>query len=124
MPKQPNPTRISLALQGGGAHGAFTWGVLDALLEQGKFSFDGISGTSAGAMNAVCLAHGLMSGGPEGARQALERFWLAIADSALFQANGDGTASLSPALKMMLQWTNHLSRSNSIPSTSTRCATS
>ena len=109
MPKQPNPTRISLALQGGGAHGAFTWGVLDALLEQGKFSFDGVSGTSAGAMNAVCLAHGLMSGGPEGARQALERFWLAIADSALFQANGDGTASLSPALKMMLQWTNHLS---------------
>lgn len=109
MPIQPTTTRISLALQGGGAHGAFTWGVLDALLEQGNFSFDGISGTSAGAMNAVCLAHGLMTGGRDGAREALERFWLAIADSALFQTNGDGTSSMSPALKMMLQWTNHLS---------------
>ena len=109
MPIQASTTRISLALQGGGAHGAFTWGVLDALLEQGHFSFDGVSGTSAGAMNAICLAHGLMTGGPEGAREALERFWLAIADSALFQSNDDGTASLSPALKMMLQWTNHLS---------------
>lgn len=108
MPIKPATTRISLALQGGGAHGAFTWGVLDALLEQGNFSFDGVSGTSAGAMNAVCLAHGLMIGGQDGAREALERFWLAIADSALFQSNGDGTASMSPALKMMLQWTNHL----------------
>src|SRR5574343_1728352 len=109
MPIQPNPTRISLALQGGGAHGAFTWGVLDALLEQGNFSVEGVSGTSAGAMNAVCLAHGLMTGGPEGARAALARFWLAIADAAPFQSSGDGSASLSPALKMMLQWTNHLS---------------
>ena len=49
---------LSLALQGGGAHGAFTWGVLDALLEAGIYRFDGLSGTSAGAMNAVAVAHG------------------------------------------------------------------
>ena len=49
---------LNLALQGGGSHGALTWGVLDALLEDGGFTFEGISGTSAGAMNAVALAHG------------------------------------------------------------------
>ena len=50
--------RINLALQGGGSHGAFTWGVLDALLDDGRVAFEGISGTSAGAMNAVAMAHG------------------------------------------------------------------
>ena len=50
---------INLALQGGGSHGAFTWGVLDTLLEDGRLDFEGISGTSAGAMNAVAMAHGL-----------------------------------------------------------------
>ena len=53
----PEPIRIDLALQGGGAHGAFTWGVLDRLLEGERLQIDGISGTSAGAMNAVVLAH-------------------------------------------------------------------
>ncbi|HQU88261.1 MAG TPA: patatin-like phospholipase family protein, partial [Denitromonas sp.] len=53
---------ISLALQGGGAHGAFTWGVLDYLLEAGQLEFDAVSGTSAGAMNAAVLAQGLMAG--------------------------------------------------------------
>ncbi|WP_231743285.1 patatin-like phospholipase family protein [Janthinobacterium sp. B9-8] len=67
---------INLALQGGGAHGAFTWGVLDALLEDGRIQFDGVSGTSAGAMNAVVLAQGLMDGGANGARLALDQFWL------------------------------------------------
>ena len=95
---------ISLALQGGGAHGAFTWGVLDALLEAGIDRFDGVSGTSAGSMNALCLAHGLMVGGAEGARQALAGFWHAIADSAPFPAS-DGVA---PAVKLMLQWTQYL----------------
>jgi NTE family protein len=52
------PKNISLALQGGGSHGAFTWGVLDRLLEDGRLTFDGISGTSAGAMNAVAIGHG------------------------------------------------------------------
>lgn len=79
--------RINLALQGGGSHGAFTWGVLDALLEDGRLSFEGISGTSAGAMNAVVLAHGLARAKAEGlrdaaarqaARDALARFWDAV----------------------------------------------
>ena len=74
---------IDLALQGGGAHGAFTWGVLDRLLEVPWLRFDGISGTSAGAMNAAVMADGYAEGGPEGARAALERFWKRVADAAL-----------------------------------------
>lgn len=66
---------INLALQGGGSHGAFTWGVLDRLLEDGRVSIDGICGTSAGAMNAVLVAHGLMHGGHDGARATLANFW-------------------------------------------------
>jgi NTE family protein len=68
---------INLALQGGGAHGAFTWGVLDLLLEDGRIAVETISGTSAGAMNAVVFADGLIEGGPQGARDQLERFWRA-----------------------------------------------
>lgn len=71
--------RMSLALQGGGAHGAFTWGVLDALLETDLFSFEGISGTSAGAMNAVAFADGWLKGGAEGARHQLNEFWSGVA---------------------------------------------
>jgi NTE family protein len=67
--------RLSLALQGGGAFGAFTWGVLDRLLEDGTIAFDAVSGASAGAMNAVLLASGLARGGPREARASLERFW-------------------------------------------------
>jgi NTE family protein len=70
---------LTLALQGGGAHGAFTWGVLDALLELGV-PMAAISGASAGAMNAVVLASGLAAGGADGARAALEAFWRAIAE--------------------------------------------
>ena len=66
---------INLALQGGGAHGAFTWGVLDRLLEDERIAFEGISATSAGAMNATVAAFGLATGGREGARQALANFW-------------------------------------------------
>jgi len=66
---------INLALQGGGSHGAFTWGVLDRLLEDGRVGIDGICGTSAGAMNAVLVAHGLMHGGRDGARATLAEFW-------------------------------------------------
>jgi NTE family protein len=69
---------ISLALQGGGAHGAFTWGVLDALLEDGRLRIEAISGASAGAMNAVVLAAGWIDGGSEGARKGLEAFWRAV----------------------------------------------
>ena len=75
---------INLALQGGGSHGALTWGVLDRLLEDRRLSIRGISGTSAGAMNAVVFADGHERGGPEGAREALGRFWKAISDSAQF----------------------------------------
>jgi NTE family protein len=79
-----HPVLIDLALQGGGAHGAFTWGVLDRLLEESWLQIDGISGTSAGAMNAVVLADGYASGGAEGARAALENYWRRIANAALF----------------------------------------
>jgi NTE family protein len=100
---------LNLALQGGGAHGAFTWGVLDALLEDGEFAFDGVSGTSAGAMNAVCLAHGLMTGGRDGARAALAAFWTTVAGNSRFTAPAEAAGNIPPALKMMLQWTDHLS---------------
>jgi len=77
-----NAKPVALALQGGGMHGAFTWGVLDQLLEDGRLAIEGVSATSAGAMNAVVLANGLRRGGPAGAREALHTFWLAIAESA------------------------------------------
>lgn len=85
---------LSLALQGGGAHGAYTWGVLDRLLEDG-WRLDGVSGTSAGAMNAVALAQGWTTGGAEGARAALEAFWMAVGDSTPFHL--DLMHSLNPA---------------------------
>ena len=66
---------VSLALQGGGAHGAFTWGVLDALLEDGRLAVDAITGASAGAMNAVVMVEGWLEGGIDGARSQLETFW-------------------------------------------------
>ncbi|QMT61010.1 patatin-like phospholipase family protein [Legionella sp. PC997] len=75
---------IDLALQGGGAHGAFTWGVLDRLLEERNLRIDGISGTSAGAMNAAVLADGYTKGGSEGARDMLELFWRNVSEAARF----------------------------------------
>jgi len=78
-----DPVSVDLGLQGGGAHGAFTWGVLDRLLEEPWLLFDGVSGTSAGAMNAVVMADGLAAGGPPQARVALERFWKRVSDAAL-----------------------------------------
>ncbi len=88
------PPTLSLALQGGGAHGAYTWGVLDRLLEAG-LRIEGISGTSAGAMNAVALAHGWTTGGAEGARAALAAFWQAVGDSVPFHL--ELLHSLNPA---------------------------
>ncbi|MBP7242982.1 patatin-like phospholipase family protein [Amaricoccus sp.] len=76
--------RINLALQGGGSHGALTWGVLDRLLEDGRLQISAISGTSAGAMNAVVLADGYERDGPDGARAALSQFWKAVSDAARF----------------------------------------
>ena len=79
-----DPVLVDLALQGGGSHGAFTWGVLDRLLEEPWLEIDGISGTSAGAMNAAVLADGYVKGGSSGAREALERFWRRVSDAARF----------------------------------------
>src|SRR4029077_17942748 len=77
------PLLVDLALQGGGAHGAFTWGVLDRLLEEPGLEIEGISGTSAGAMNAAVLISGQAAGGANGAKAALEQFWKRVSDAAL-----------------------------------------
>ena len=73
--------KLNLALQGGGAHGAFTWGVLDRLLDEGDIEFGWISGTSAGAVNAVALADGLAEGGRAGARDKLRGIWEAVVEA-------------------------------------------
>jgi NTE family protein len=99
-PRRDGRLLIDLALQGGGAHGAFTWGVLDRLLEEDGLAIDGISGTSAGAMNGAVLADGWAEGGPEGARAALERFWRAIAQAAMFSPFRRG-----PLDVLMGRWT-------------------
>ena len=76
--------KVNLALQGGGAHGAFTWGVLDAILEDGRLDIEAISGTSAGAMNAVVFAQGYLENGRAGARKRLAEFWEAISNQGSF----------------------------------------
>ena len=98
---------LNLALQGGGAHGAFTWGVLDGLLDDPSIHFEGISGSSAGAMNAVVLADGWIKGGRDGARDALASFWTEIGRQMplgmVTQGAGE-TISLSPASKLLASW--------------------
>ena len=91
MPVEPaksaitrDPILVDLALQGGGSNGAFTWGVLDRLLEEPWLGIDGISGTSAGAMNAAVLVDGHAKGGAAGARMALENFWRRVSEAARF----------------------------------------
>lgn len=76
------PLLVDFALQGGGSHGAFTWGVLDRMLEEDWLQIEAISGTSAGAMNAAVMADGYAQGGADGARASLERFWSRTADAA------------------------------------------
>ncbi|WP_238455947.1 patatin-like phospholipase family protein [Azohydromonas lata] len=105
---------VALALQGGGAHGAFTWGVLDELLRRNDLEVAALSGTSAGAMNAIVLAHGLLDGGTEGAREALHRFWHAVSEQMPAGAvrptrSEDEVPSLHPAAQAMLQWSKLLS---------------
>ena len=80
--RKRSPVPVDVALQGGGSHGAFTWGVLDRLLEAGRLDIQGISGTSAGAMNAAVLADGFLDGGPDGARAALDAFSRRVSDAA------------------------------------------
>ena len=72
---------INLALQGGGAHGAYAWGVADKLLEDGRLDFSAITATSAGTMNAAVIAYGYHLDGPDGARRKLEEFWHSISRS-------------------------------------------
>jgi len=79
---RPGPDRSRVA--GGGSHGAFTWGVLDRLLEESWLCIAGISGTSAGAMNAAVLADGWTAGGAAGARQALDNYWRSVSKAAAF----------------------------------------
>ena len=74
-----NAKLVNLALQGGGSHGAFSWGVLDQLIEDGRIDIEGISGCSAGSMNAVVYAYGKIKGN-DAARQALHEFWLAVSN--------------------------------------------
>ncbi|NIA68022.1 patatin-like phospholipase family protein [Pelagibius litoralis] len=88
---------LSLALQGGGAHGAFTWGVLDRLLEEDRLDIDGLSGASAGALNAAALASGWLEGGRDGARESLDRLWRRVSSLGEFNP----PAAASPALDMM-----------------------
>src|SRR5262245_18873810 len=78
------PVLVDFGLQGGGAHGAFTWGVLDRLLEEPWLQVDGISGTSAGAMNAAVMVDGYAEGGAEGARRHLDRYWRQVSHAARF----------------------------------------
>jgi NTE family protein len=98
MPKTTKKRRsIDLALQGGGSHGAFTWGVLDRLLEESWLQFDGVSGTSAGALNAAVLATGLAQGGRARARTALRDFWADVAGrGACFGQSGFGQSGPGP----------------------------
>ncbi len=81
--QERDPVAIDLALQGGGAHGAFTWGVLDRLLEERWLRIDGISGTSAGAMNAAVMVAAHAAGGASAAREALAAFWRRVSDAAM-----------------------------------------
>jgi NTE family protein len=100
--RKPPILRIDLALQGGGSHGAFTWGVLDRLLEDEGMEVAGVSGTSAGAMNAVALAAGLMEGGREGARAALRRFWTRVGELSPF--GSVAAAPVAPWLDPASAW--------------------
>lgn len=103
MSQEKKTKMVNLALQGGGAHCAFAWGVLDKILEDGRLQIDGLTGTSAGAMNTVVYSYGKMMGGYEGAREALHNFWKDISETgaifspvkitpleAFFMENGGG----------------------------------
>jgi NTE family protein len=114
MNNQPKKS-IKLALQGGGSHGAFAWGVLDRLLEDERLDIAAVSGTSAGAMNAVALADGMGRGGPAEARKCLEKFWSATSAAAQYSPirrslvdifMGNWSLDASPAYNLM----DHLSR--------------
>src|ERR1700743_671745 len=99
MQQKASPVLVDLALQGGGSHGAFTWGVLDRLLEEPWIQIAGISGTSAGAMNAAVLADGWTEGRAAGAREALEKYWRSVSRAAAFSP-----LQRSPLDRLMGRW--------------------
>jgi NTE family protein len=102
---------LNLALQGGGTHGAFTWGVLNRLLQCPSIDFEGLSGSSAGAMNAVILADGWLKGGPAGAQAALGTFWHEVGKlmpPGMVQGQGE-SIHLSTASKLLANWAGHFS---------------
>lgn len=108
-PPPTNTKVISLALQGGGSHGAFTWGVLDRLLQDERISLEAISGASAGALNAVVLASGLVAGGRDGAREALKIFWDSVSSKepawlSTSHAPLNGSGPHRGAVKAFLFW--------------------
>ena len=116
MPERKPRQPLNLALQGGGSHGAFTWGVLDALLEDGRFDLDGISGTSAGAMNAVAMAHGFAKAAQEHkdpheahlagcvrARETLTRLWEGVGTLGSLMW-GSPLSAANPMMGLMRQW--------------------
>src|SRR5258708_33328887 len=94
------PVLVDLALQGGGSHGAFTWGVLDRLIEEPWLRIDAISGTSAGAMNAALVADGWTQGGAEGARAALDSYWRGAS-----KAGAVSPLQRSPLDRLVGRWT-------------------
>jgi len=100
-----DPLPVDLALQGGGAHGAFTWGVVERLFEEPGLQVEGITGASAGSMNAALIAYGYMLDGPAGVKAALERFWRRVSNATVFspiqrmpfnRAAGDWSLDNSP----------------------------
>ena len=100
MKQAENSLLVDLALQGGGSHGAFAWGVLDRLLEESRLRIEAISGTSAGALNAAALADGWTEGGAEGARLALDKYWQRVSRAAAFSP-----LQRSPLDRLMGRWT-------------------
>jgi NTE family protein len=111
-----SPKDLNLALQGGGSHGAFTWGALDRLLEENGIRIESISGASSGAMNAVLMAQGLMEGGRAGARAALAKFWQRIGiEFGAYSGYGSGpswrssTPDVMPSIEMLLRLTREFS---------------
>lgn len=114
----PKQKSIAIGMQGGGSHGAFTWGVLDYLLEDGRLNIEGASGTSAGGMNCLALAQGLAEGGREGARKSLHRYWkvlsekskkIGMAPTPLDNFVGGHGIRMNPLFYMMGQMTKNLS---------------
>jgi NTE family protein len=109
---------LDLALQGGGAHGAYTWGILDRLLDDEEIAIDGVCGTSAGAMNGVCLIYGMAKGGRAGAKELLHKFWQEISEAGKYsmlkpsyydRSKSKGNMNYSPGYRFFSFLTDNIS---------------